>query len=717
MKGPVYQIDSKINKDDVGAEYSSRNPSWVVLFVRFAEPSAMQSGKKSDALKTKSALVVENDCISVSISNSKNSFSKTCSLTLKVGDTWYQNAVAPGDWCFVWMSSDYQDMEEILESLLKIKDGGTLDGVKQKKLNGFSSGLKFFGRVLSLTNSTSVGSTGQVSLSQNVNCQSFMEMANSVYYVYISKALMAAAGALDNKTGATVLGQNNLRVLQSNGMDTALSDIASKFLELSEKNNGFTTPDEMIAILFILIMGVEREKSLEQALSSINLKGSFGDAIGVPELVANVLGRNVPGKPKKEKLWQMYNVILGLQQYENSTSSKDSLDETDVGAIFTPKFDENSSKADRDAVFFTTPIRTKGAVPLQIPPIWDNSNLWSTMSNYLNSVVNEMYTCLKVNKFGDIVPTLVVREKPFSTNLYDYLQGKAAQFEKTQQKQNAESKEYAALSKAAAKFMEATNEANKALKKSKQKLKLVDQLKADGLKQRTFYSNIPRWKIPLHKVKSFTMNVDESKRINFVQVWARSNAIEYIQGNGFDAESFKISQFLNKNYVADEADIARNGLRADITETPYDIPAFTESGTFAPIFARMRADWLFNGHLKLQASMTLSGVTEPICEGDNLEFEGILFHIAAVSHTANLAANGTKTFTTNLQLENGIIASSLDEGLKVPMYANDLSGLTEDHAEEGVGAPTPGMTDIQNTGVRKGRDEGGEVIKKEKDKK
>jgi hypothetical protein len=291
------------------------------------------------------------------------------------------------------------------------------------------------------------------------------------------------------------------------------------------------------------------------------------------------------------------------------------------------------------------------------------------------------------------------------------LQGKAAQFEKTKDKQKSSSKQIQALVESSQKYFEAAEEINK--KRAKESVKLIDNTKKEEYKERTFYSNIPRWIIPLHKVKTFTINRDESKRINFVQVWGRNSAVEFIQGNSFGAEAFKVSQFLNKNYVADEADIARNGLRADITETLYDIPTATESGTFTQIFARMRADWLFNGHLKLQANMTLSGVTEPICEGDNVEFEGILFHVTAVNHSGNIGPNGAKTFITNLQLENGIVAYSLDEGLRVPIYVSEIPETTPGQAANGVGAPVPGMTDIQNTGERKGRDRTGEKIKKE----
>lgn len=671
----------------------NRSPYWVVCFVRFAEPCAMHSGSKQKALLTQEPLIVENDCISVSVNNSKNSFAKTCSLTMKAGEIWYPNAVSPGDWVFVWMNDNRLDYEKILNWLMK--PGGTNPELTKKgSINGWDSGLKFFGRVIALSNTTAVQSNGVMSINQTVSCQSFVEMANSVYYTYISKALMTADNPENEADANRMIAQENLKSIrgeaktQSNGLDAAMTSIADKFINYTKDTNGFTTPEEIIAVMFILIMGVEKENSLMNVAASEGLEGSYGDAIGIPSFVAEIFG-----KSSKKKLWQMYNVVLGLQSYtENSKSAAKSL---------FPNLDKNSASQGRSAVFYKTPAPTKGSVPLQIPPIWDNRSLWQILNSFLNEVVNEMYTCLRMNKHGEIVPTLIVREKPFSTGLFNDLYGKAPVYSVNKSPPPQMAENLAKLKDSIKKSKEDTTaqiESNETLKKEEGE-------KGATFQQRTYYCNLPRWILPESKVLSVSLTVEENKRVNFIQVWGRSSSSEFMFGSAWDQESFKIAQYLNKNFVADEADIARNGLRADIQETVFDLPVSKGSGSLADLFARMRADWYFNGQLKPAGTITLMGIQEPICEGDNIEFEGIVFHITGVSHSASISADGKKSFLTTLQVENGILASSLKNEKSVPMYprsfgeyrgnVNDIYSLK-------------GKTDIQNTGRRKNRDEFGE---------
>lgn len=700
MSAPRISLSKNISMEgpNNGAAVLTRSPSWVVAFIRFLEPCAMYSGVKADAFKTDSILVVENDCIQVSISNLKNSFAKTCSLTMKVGEMWYQNAVSTGDWVFVWMTEDNKSSERILNWL--IQGTGTFPNFKeQESINSYDSGLKFVGRVIGLSNLTSISTgSGQINLTQSISCQAFLEMSNSIYYTYISKALMSYDNPQNQNIASTALVRQNLQSItnttegQSNGMDSALTDIASKFLALNEQTKGFTTPEEMIAIMFIVMMGVDREKSADNVLiGKSNLAGSFGDAIGIPATVAEYLGRG-----SKTKLWQMYNVILGLQSY--STQSE----KHPWKSLFpdlNPSIENNYGD-----VFHRTPVSTKGSVPLTIPPIWDNRTLWDTLNNFLNGIVNEMYTCLRVDKHNRIMPTLVVREKPFSTGLFDSLNRKAAQFKLIPKVAGTKSKEVEAMgedlvSKTEKNSSEAVTSLSDDLKKAS------DIATSAKLNSRTFYCNLPRWIIPPEKVISIQTTLDENRRVNFIQVWGRSNSAEYAVGPIWDQEKFKALQYRNGNYVADEADISRSGLRADVQETIYDL--ILDSGkSLSDLFARMKADWSFNGHLKPYGSITLMGIQEPICEGDNLEYNGVVYHITAVNHSGSVSADGKKNFTTTLQIENGILAVSLQTKNQEPRYINSLG---EYRNEVNAIFNLKGKTDIQNTGSRKNRNQFGEA--------
>lgn len=94
--GPRYTVRGNQPQDQL----HERNPSWCVALIRFLEPASSYSSPVS-LTQTKPLIVVENDCIAVSINRPKDSFAKTASLTFKVTNVYYANAVSPGDWIMV----------------------------------------------------------------------------------------------------------------------------------------------------------------------------------------------------------------------------------------------------------------------------------------------------------------------------------------------------------------------------------------------------------------------------------------------------------------------------------------------------------------------------------------------------------------------------------------------------------------------------------------
>ena len=882
---PASKIKITNNQED---QTHQQSPSWLVAFVRYPEPCAMQIGDKTKAFVAKDIFIVENDCVAVNTSAPKGGFAKTASLTMKNGEIWYQNAINSGDFCFIWMAQDQDHIDQIVAGLKKINAGGK----STFALNDYKSGLKFFGRVRNLSNSNSRSGQGQFSISQTIQCQAFLELANSVYYTYASEVLKATAGkgdagtlsvlnrefaaftgkqaiespsspravkkqsiidrygkienlkwanedtwidfftlpsdlnvfvekdalnksiytdslgyevstgkctsfklnkdifpqmnaAIDNLRKAGKLSEwTEIRATQSiryatekpnsisthsyglaidinpstnkynkkpslspefvkaftdagwtwggyfsikdgmhfslawegfsgkdeddtvlndqtaaavdetpvnksatstntkNGLDVSMSNLAEKFLEMSEVAR---SPEQVIGTLFMLLMGIESDKSIANMATDLPIKGKYGDSIGIPKQVASILG-----KPSATRLYQLYNVFLGLQKYTRAVKSP----KETPWLVLAPTFSKDSESL-LNQVFYSTGIATKGLIPYAVPPVWDNNSAWNIMSQFLNPIVNEMYTALRVNKENKIVPTLIVREQPFSTDLYNFLLEKAPLFDKTVQV-NEEGKNKLIVS--------TTEEENVTL--SEIKAREVKYL-AD-LKERTFYAELPRWEIDASMVKGFNLDVSEDNRINFIQVWATPKGAEYVLGNNQNPQSFIQAQLQLKNFVADEIDISRHGLRADIQSTEFDSTVAGDNKSIAGIASRMRADWLFNGHLKPSGSIVLNGVQEPICEGDNLLFRGVLFHIDAVNHSCSISG-GVRTFITTLSVRNGIIAKSLDSGIinkRIPQYTNAFGNYKEDVAPK-LGLPP--STDIQNTGDDKNRMPDGEL--------
>lgn len=707
---------------DTALPKKDRNPSWCVAFVRFKTPGAMFIQPQDDPMAERKILVVENDCVNVTVSNEKSSLGKMCDIQMKIGEIYYQNAVAPGDWVFVWMANYQDDIDNILDQLLGTEGGVprylTATNTSQNRgMNTWQSGLKFVGRVMAVPSADLITAGGQRVLGQTISCQAFVELATSVYYTFVSQTIVTAEGALSQAAAAesfytreidSISADNTLARPTSappdgvsSGLEAALTNLSKAFLNFYRTIDGkeqiqSTSPEAIIGLLFILLMGVDTNKNFlnPQANGSVgqaipNAQGTFSDAIAIPKSVSTILGL------RASKLWQIYNLYLGLQKY---ASSGHRVWRDFSPSNFTPETQVVGSN------IYRTDTRCKGFVPFLVPPIWDNNSYWNIFSQFLNPVVNEMYTALRINRDGFILPALIVREKPFSTNLFNYLYKTAPQFTVSTDQGNQESAGVSSIRK------NLSVQDSDALTYGKDYDSILST--APEIASRTMFNNLPRWIIDDSVIKTLNVSPSESRRINFVQVWGRSVGLEMNNLN-VSQEILKIAQFSAPNYVADNKDIHRHGLRADITETNYDVVS-NNLGTITPILCRQRADWLFNGHLKLYGTVTLQGVQEPIVEGDNCQIRGVLFHIESVSHSGSLSPNGQKSFTTTLTLSNGIVASSLDTKKGIPTYPVGNAEL--DTTDKNVNIQKlPGFTDVENTGARKDRAPTGDSKKRDGD--
>jgi hypothetical protein len=105
----------------------------------------------------------------------------------------------------------------------------------------------------------------------------------------------------------------------------------------------------------------------------------------------------------------------------------------------------------------------------------------------------------------------------------------------------------------------------------------------------------------------------------------------------------------------DTEDIKRNGLRPIITSCDF---AFPRDGVTknedSIIWNKLYADWVFNGHLKENGTITCAGIHDPIAVGDNLQLENTVFHIESITHSMGIDSNGHKHFKTSLSLSFGV---------------------------------------------------------------
>lgn len=692
MGTPTYNVASNQSNNVHQAA-----PGWCVAFVRFKNPVCGYSTNQS-LLETKPLLIVENDCTSVLINNPKNSFAKTMTVTVKVGDIYYYNAVAPGDWVCAWMSDD----QDAIANIVNILDSSSLGFQKQpstaaangdntSQLNNFTSGFKFLGRVVSVNDNDYMAGTKRI-VNQTIVCQAFLELASSVYFTY-----PATVGRFTNENSTTSADYDAAEASYTNLLvgQTALLIGKKRFANFSEQFFQFMvnasndptqqlSPDKVIQFLAVLLLGMKSgQLGVDSRLGPFS--GNFNDAISVPSIISQITGL-----PNAIYLWQFYNIVLGLQQFTKAATAQSTAGNKPTAKnlnnnpskpwlLFQPDLDPATTEAN-NVVF--TGIPCKGWVLFK-PPVWSNESYWNIFSQYLNPTLNEMYTCLKVDGYNRIRPHFIVREQPYSTGLFQTFKFLTqAQVTATQQSESPQNPINASTQPPPS----TTNGG-----KAPPQYMTPNPLTLN--EPRTMYCSLPRWKIDENMIYTVNVSTNEAARINFVQVWGTNlgNAFAVNPNSKINSpENYKETQFEQGNYVADNMDIQRNGLRAEITESSFDLPMTNGVQSHAPVWARMRADWKFNGHLKPSGTVTLYGVNEPICEGDNVEVRGVVYHIENVQHTGMLQGNN-KVFRTILTVSNGILASSLTSASAIPTYPVQL-------AAQGQYNPGPGITDAEFTG-------------------
>jgi hypothetical protein len=154
-------------------------------------------------------------------------------------------------------------------------------------------------------------------------------------------------------------------------------------------------------------------------------------------------------------------------------------------------------------------------------------------------------------------------------------------------------------------------------------------------------------------------------RANFVQV---TNIIPGDLGGKNEQQQ----QRANVPPIIDYMDLMRSGLYPLIQHTNcYQPTATTRDVGSAPAktWTWIAADRTIGGHLRWSGQFTLKGIVEPICEGDNLQVEDLVYHIEQVSHSMNVNQNnGSITWETSLVVTNGVPS----DGQPVPDQAPEL---------------------------------------------
>lgn len=555
------------------------SPAWVLTFVRWENRDTFRL-KNVSSTEVRDPLVVENDCLQVTVNVNKNTLTHSMTATLIMTDVNYETAIAPGDFVTVNMLNWDQDARNVANNARA-----------KKPINGPSDGFKGLFKVQGVRRFVTVDpNTGTRLVLFKINGFAFTEYNNTIYFnPYLIDPNQDPKNQL---LFASFIGKDWANLVNDKGL-TNVQNVISVLIQ-SFIGSGITDQGRM-------------EKN--GTVKSPNVH------FFLPELVGKLMG--VTGaKAAKD----VYMHIFGLQKY--SSGSSQSLAQGMNPSGLTQKFNR---------ILFT-PTACGGDTLLK-PEYWNQVKAWSILNQYTNSPLNELFTCFRISPNNRVMPTVIFRQIPF------------------------------------------TNE----------------DFKSTTLPV-TKFLNLPRWKINTALILDQDIGRDESARVNFVQYFGKST----VSQNGADIAQ----EIARVNYSYDINDVQRSGLRPYIVTTQFDEPTTTNKEFRSPDWAKIVGDALIGGHLKLNGRINTAGIVAPISVGDNLELDGVVYHIEEIAHTANISMqDGKRIFRTSIGLSSGISTASSAAGTQYPEMSY-TSAYDARQADADKSKILPGISESQDVVYR-----------------
>jgi hypothetical protein len=340
------------------------SPAWVMTFVRW-ENRDTQRNSSVPSTSVREPLVVENDCLQVTVTVNKGVLTPSFNAILVMTDVNYETSVAPGDFVFINMLNWQSEARAVAT---KARNKQAINGVK----DGFKGIFKVQGvrRVVSTD-----PNSGAKTVLFKINGFGFTEFNNTIYF---NPFLVDSNQDPKNQLlFASFIGKDWANLINSKGL---------------------TNCQDIIAVLIQSFIGngIGDQGRLEKngTVKSPNVH------FFVPELVGSLLG--VRGaKAAKD----VYNYIFGVQKYAagSGTSLADGMNPANMSLKF--------------GRFYYTSTPCPGDSLLK-PEYWNQVKTWSILNQYTNTPINEIYTCYKVTPTNKIMPTLVFRQIPFTTEDY-----------------------------------------------------------------------------------------------------------------------------------------------------------------------------------------------------------------------------------------------------------------------------------------------------------
>lgn len=304
----------------------------------------------------------------------------------------------------------------------------------------------------------------------------------------------------------------------------------------------------------------------------------------------------------------------------------------------------------------------------------NGDDLWASLSKFANEPINEMFFALKpqeilvpIDMFSSeldeiltnstsswrIMPTVVARQQPFNT----------------------------------------------------QTLKTHLQLKRS--------TNASKFRIPeVTRLKDLRHWLVSPSHIHQVNISKSNQIVNMVQISGTDVrlatsnqDAYRAFKDLYNPPVIDPVSVQRYGLKTYMTDVSGIQTFLTKNQDIGDqlidpsFFSRMMADIKMRHHRYYKGSITLTGVQEPLCVGDNLiishgesdgteptqgafsYINGMAAHITRVIHSAQIYPNGAVSFLTTVEVDWA--TTDIDDS-----YDDIIASVVTDVAEISVGGET-----------------------------
>lgn len=585
----TYDLSPLGSGDDEDGLVNQSSPTWVLTFIRWEQRDTLRTVPTSTVNYTtvrSNLLVVESDCVQVSTNSNKNTLTPSMSATLLMTDVNYETDVGPGDFVIVNMLNWQQDARRVANQARA-----------HQPINGIKDGFKGVFKVQSVRKKLAIidQEKGTKGLVFQITGFAFTEFNNTIYF------------------NQNLVDQDS----EQNNVNLWFTNLASAWA-LMVTNKGLTNVQDIIRFLIEVLIGNGIGDSGRIVKGIVKSPNTL---FFIPSLLGDLLNVDSAIAAK-----DVYNYLFGVQTY-NANASQSASDGL------------NPTLSTTNGRFFTTSYSKCQGETVTKPEYWNQVQVWSILNQFSNSPINELYTCFRLSPDGDVMPTVVFRQIPFTND--DFVTGNFPV---------------------------------------------------------TRFMNIPRWNLDPALAYSFDIGRDEAARINFVQYFGRST----LGPEGYDLSA----ETAQKNYLYDVDDVKRSGLRPYVVTSLFDEPVVEgqKQDYKSTYWAKIVGDCLIGGHLKMSGTIECVGIVDPIAVGDNLQFDGVVYHIEQISHNCvESAADGRKRFTTTISLSHGISVNSSTKGLRYSemAFSNAYSLRNNDYKNEQI---LPGVSESQDITYRKAPD-------------